>query len=498
MTVLVVGGGITGLTAAYALGRAGIPTLLVEATDRLGGKVRTERVDGFLVESGPDSFVSYRPAALELCRELGLGDAIIRPTEPRVVNVRTRGRFVRLPDGMGLVLPTRLRPFVTTRLFSPFEKVRMGLDLGLPRGRPDGDVAVGPFLRRRLGDALVERLAGPLIGGVYGVPVDELSVDAVIPQLREAERDHRSLLLASLAQGRAQKRSDEGGGSPFISLAGGMGQLTDTLCEALEALPAVIVRTSTPIADIERRDRGFILQLAGGECLRGDAVVLTSPAPIAAGLLDSVAPEAAHRLRTIPHGSSGVVSLAYRVTQFPEPLVGHGFLVADDEPLSIRACTWSSRKWAGRAPDGMVLLRAFIGSNSERLLAGPDAEIAAAVRRDLEATMGVRGDPVLTRVARQAAMPHYTVGHLDRVAAAVESLAGVPNLVLAGASYLGVGLPDCIAQGRAAAARVQDIQGCRSRPAGSSSVQLTAARERAGARCPGAGRRRPARARCPD
>ena len=455
MTVLVVGAGITGLTAAYALGRAGIPTTLVEATDRLGGKVRTESIDGFLVESGPDSFITYRPAALELCRELGLEGAIIGPTDPRVVNVRTRGRFVRLPDGMGLVLPTRLRPFVTTRLFSPFEKARMGLDLVLPRGGHDGDVAVGHFLRRRLGGALVERLAGPLIGGVYGTPIDELSLDAVVPQLREAERDHRSLLLASLAQGRAGKQSGEGGGSPFVSLAGGMGQLTDALGEALEASPSVIVRTSTRVAGLERQDRGFALRLVGGQCLHADAVVLTSPAPIAAGLLDSVAPDAARCLRTIPHGSTGVVSLGYRADQFPEPLVGHGFLVADGEPLSIRACTWSSGKWAGRAPVGMVLLRAFIGSNGERLLAGPDAGVAAAARRDIEATMGVRGDPVLTRVARHAAMPHYTVGHLDRLAAAVASLAGVLSLVLASASDLGAGLPDCIAQGRDAAAQVR-------------------------------------------
>ena len=242
MTVLVVGGGITGLTAAYALGRAGVPTTLVEATDRLGGKVRTERSDGFLVESGPDSFVSYRPAALELARELGLGDAIIRPTDPRVVNVRTGGRFVRLPDGMGLVLPTRLGPFIVTDMFSPLEKLRMGLDLVLPRGGHDGDVAVGPFLRRRLGGALVERLAGPLIGGVYGTPIDELSLDAVVPQLREAERDHRSLLLASLAQGRARKQSGAGGGSPFVSLAGGLGQLSGALAEAIERSPWVKVR----------------------------------------------------------------------------------------------------------------------------------------------------------------------------------------------------------------------------------------------------------------
>ncbi len=466
MTVVVVGGGITGLTAAYALGRAGIPTVLVEATDRLGGKVRTEHVDGFLVETGPDSFIAYRPAALELCRELGLGDAIIRPTDPRVVNVQTGGRFVPLPDGIGFVLPTRMRPLVTTRMFSPFEKVRMGLDLVLPRGGHDGDVAIGAFLRRRLGSALVERLAGPLLGGVYGTPIDLLSLDAVVPQLREAERDHRSLLLASLAQGRARKRSGVAACSPFVTLTGGLGQLIDALGAALGASRSVTVRTGTEVAGLERQGPGFTVRLVGGERLHADAVVLTSPAPIAAGLLESFAPGAADHVRTIPHGSTGVISLGYRADQFPEPLVGHGFLVADGEPLSISACTWSSGKWAGRAPDGMVLLRAFIGSNGERLLAGPDAGIAAAARRDIEATMGARGDPILTRVARHAAMPHYTVGHRDRLAAAFESLARVPNLVLAGASYLGVGLPDCIAQGRDAAARVQDVQGASSRPDG--------------------------------
>lgn len=461
MTVAVVGGGITGLTAAYVLGRAGIPTVLLEAADRLGGKVRTERVDGFLVESGPDSFIAYRPPALELCRELGLGDAIIGPTDPRVVDVRTRGRFVGLPDGMGLVLPTRLRPLVTTRLFSPLEKARMGLDLVLPRAGVDGDIAVGPFLRRRLGGALVERLAGPLLGGVYGVPIDELSLDAVVPQLREAERDHRSLLLASLAQGRARQQAGQGGGSPFVSLAGGMGQLTDALGAALGASPCVAVRTGAEVAGLARQGSGFALRLADGERLLADAVVLASPAHSSAGLLESSAPDAAHHLRSIPHGSSGTVSLGYRAAQFPDaaPPVGHGFLVADGEPLSIRACTWSSTKWAGRAPDGMVLLRAFLGWTGERLLAGPDAGIVAAVRRDIEATMGVRGDPVLTRVGRQAAMPRYTVGHLERVAAAFGSLAGVPNLVVAGAAYRGAGLPDCIAQGRAAAARVQHLLG---------------------------------------
>ncbi len=473
MTVLVVGGGITGLSAAHALAVAGVPTLLVEASERLGGKVRTERVEGFLVESGPDSFISYRPSAVELCRELGLGEALIRPSEPRTVHVRVGGRFVPLPEGIGLVLPTRLRPFVTTAMFSPLEKLRIGLDLVLPRARDDGDVAVGSFLRRRLGRPLVERLAGPLIGGVYGTPIDELSLEAVVPQLREAECDHRSLLLAGLAEGRAARQraraerngaggngaagSGTGAGSPFVALAGGIGQLVEALVEALAGSPSVTIRTNTRVTELERRTGRSIVRLEGGERIEPEAVVLATPAPVAAGLLEAVAPATAAQLRTIPHGSSCVVSLAYRLEQFARPPAGHGFLVAGNEPLTISACTLSSLKWAGRAPEGTILLRAFIGAGNERLLAGPDEALVRAARHDIAATLGVRGEPILSRVTRlPGAMPHYTVGHLERVAAAVAGLAGTPDLVLAGAAYRGVGIPDCIAQGRAAARRMME------------------------------------------
>jgi oxygen-dependent protoporphyrinogen oxidase len=458
MTVLVVGGGITGLSAAYTLSRAGIPTTLVEASDRLGGKVRTESIDGFLVESGPDSFISYRPAALELCRELGLGDAIIRPTDPRVVNVRTGGRFVQLPEGMGLVLPTRLGPFIATDMFSPLEKLRIGLELVLPRDGLDRDVSVGAFLRRRLGGVLVDRLAGPLLGGVYGTPIDELSLDAVVPQLREAERDHRSLLLASLAQGRARKQSGDGGGSPFVSLAGGMGQLTGALVEAIERSRGVEVRMKSTAVALEGRGGRFDVRLANGELLRAEAVVFASPGPVTAGLLDEIAPAAAAHVRSITHGSTTVVSLGYRLDQFPKPPIGHGFLVAEGEPLAVDACTMSSLKWAGRAPDGTVLLRVFIGTRSPGVLAASDAELVALVERDLALVVGVDGAPILALVARSIGqMPKYTVGHLERVAGASEALAGLPNLAIAGAAFRGVGVPDCIAQGRAAATRVGEV-----------------------------------------
>ena len=248
------------------------------------------------------------------------------------------------------------------------------------------------------------------------------------------------------------------GGSPFVTLSGGTGLLVDTLAAAVCSAPSVEVRLGARVETLEPDGPRPALRLAGGEVLRPDAIILATPAPLTAGLLDGIAPVASGHLRTIPHGSTAVVSLAYRADQFPAPLVGHGFLVADGEPLTISACTWSSLKWAGRAPAGTVLLRAFIGSSGERLIAGTDDEIAAAAKRDVASTMGARGEPILTRIGRWAgAMPHYTVGHLDRVAAASAALGDLPNVVLAGSAYRGVGLPDCIAQGRSAAARVTSL-----------------------------------------
>jgi oxygen-dependent protoporphyrinogen oxidase len=470
VTVLVVGGGITGLASAYALGKAGVPTLLLEGSPRLGGKVWTETVDGFVIEHGPDSFVSYRAAGLALCRELGLGDAIIRPQEPRTVFVRSRGRFLRFPDGMGLVLPTKFGPFVTSELFSPLEKLRMGLDLVLPRDRRAADIAVGPFLRRRLGRALVDRLAGPLIGGVYGTPIDQLSLDAVVPQLREAERVHRSLLLAALADARARGRVANVGTaaegrpsprlSPFVTLTGGTQQLVDALVEAVRSMPSVEIRQDTAVVSLELDGHGATVRIRGGQRLHGEAAILAAPAFVTAALLESPVPEAARQIRAIPHGSTAVVNLAYRDDQLPDELPGHGFLVAGDEPLSISACTLSSRKWAGRAPDGTLLVRAFIGATRSGADMGSDEALVAAAHADVAGTIGIRGLPMLTRVSRYpGAMPHYTVGHLDRVAATEAALAPFPALRVAGGAYRGVGLPDCIGQGQAAADAVAAFLG---------------------------------------
>jgi oxygen-dependent protoporphyrinogen oxidase len=461
VSVLVVGGGITGLVAAHDLARAGVPVTLVEAGPRLGGKIATERVDGFLVEAGPDSFLATRPAAVELCRELGLEDRLVGTTEPRAVFIRHRGRLVPLPEGLALVLPTRLGPFLTTRLFSPLEKLRMGLDLVLPRGRLNGDDSVGAFLRRRLGGALVERLAGPLVGGIYGTDIDELSLLAVMPQLREAERKHRSLLLAGLAgaaKGPAFPASPNrhGAVSLFVSLAGGMGEIVDALRTALERAPrSVDIRTATAVEALEPDAHGWVARLSDGPSVPAEAVILAAPAPAAARLLDPIVPAAAAALRTIPFGSTVAVSLGFREDQLPGPPRGHGFLVPPGEGLAISACTWSSAKWPGRAPDGFVLVRAFLKAPDAALLAAADETLVAIARTDLERSMGVAGEPALVRVSRWPdAMPRYAVGHLDRVRAAETALAATSGILLAGGSYRGVGLPDCVAQGRAAAGRV--------------------------------------------
>lgn len=470
--VVVVGGGISGLAAAYEAARAGARVVLVEAADRLGGKIRTEHVDGFVVEAGPDSFISYRPAATELARELGLGDAIIRTNEPRAVFIRAGGRLVRMPEGMGLVLPTRMAPFVTTRLFSWPQKLRAGVDVVLPRRLNGADVSIGAFLRARLGPAMVERLADPLLGGIYGAPVDELSLLAVVPQLRDYERDHRSLLLASLAQGRAARGraraaaagagsgAPGGSGSPFLSLAGGLGSLVDALVAAIEAGPRAEIRLRTCVTDLVRDGARTRVALSDGTILAPDAIILATPAPVTAALLADEIPAAAAAIAAIPHGTTGVVTLGYREDALTRPLPGHGILVAGSEPFSVGACTLTSAKWAGRAPDGTVLVRAFLPERSAGVLAGDDETVGAAVHADLAALLGLREAPVLRRVARwREAMPRYTVGHLDRVAAAEAALAARPELLLVGGAFHGVGIPECVARGRSAGRRALELVG---------------------------------------
>jgi oxygen-dependent protoporphyrinogen oxidase len=457
--VLVVGGGITGLVAARALALGGAPVRLVEAGPRLGGKVSTEHVDGFLIEGGPDSMLATRPAGIALARELGLGEELIGTRGTRRVYVRHRGELVAIPEGLGLVLPSRTLPFARTRLFSMGEKLRMAKDVVWPRILGPDDVAVGTFLRERLGSPLVDRLAGPLVGGVYGTPIDELSLDGVLPQLRAAERDHRSLLLAGLAEGRVIRAvaAARPGGPPgigtFASLRDGMGRFVDALASALVA-SGVEVDTGRPLRSLGRAGPGVAARFADGSLDTFAAVVVATPAPVAASLVGDEVPGATRPLGTIPHGSSIVVAIGYPRASVGRELIGHGYLVPAAEGGPISAVTLASEKWLGRAPDDMVLVRLSVRGEAP-WTTSDDATLIAAARDDIEATLRIVAEPVLTRLTRwTGSMPRYTVGHLGRVASIEAAMTAWPAVVLAGSSYRGVGLPDCVAQGQAAAARV--------------------------------------------
>lgn len=452
MRLLVVGGGITGLAAAWEAvrgsdGRAPAEVLLVEASDRLGGKLHTEVAGDLLIEHGPDSFVSYRPAALKLAEEVGLADDVIGTSGSRLVYLRSRGRLRPLPSGMGMVLPTRLGPFVTTGILSPADKLRAGLDLVLPRQLRDGeDVAIGTFLRARLGGGIVRRFADPMVGGIYGAGVDELSLDAVLPSLRADEAAHRSLMLAALATGRKARAGARGPGSPFRTLRGGLGSLVDALAGRL-AEAGVDVRLNTSVSELRPSGAGLEAVLGDGSTEAVDAVVLAGGVASSAALLASPAPEAAHALAEVPLATSTVVTLAYSAESFPEPLNSHGWLEA--EPAPISGITVSSAKWAGRAPDDTVLIRAFVPERLGEAAHAPDAVLLDRVVGHLADVLGVRGAPALSRVARwKAVMPKYTVGHLGRVAAVDAGLAHLPAWRVAGSALRGVGVPDCVADGR--------------------------------------------------
>lgn len=443
MRLAVIGGGIAGLAAAWEGLQQGAEVVVLEAGGRLGGKIQTERADGRVIEHGPDSFVAYRPAALALIRELGMEEDVISTRGTRKVFLRSRGRMRRLPDGMGMVLPTRLWPFVTTGTLAPWDKLRAGFDLVIPRLLGDGDVSIGAFLGRRLGRGIVSKFADPMIGGIYGASVDELSLDAVLPSLRINEREHRSLMLASLAQGRT-KRLTPGAGSPFRTLSGGLGDLVDRLATELTRQGADL-RTGVTVSGLEDHpDRTRVLFEDGS--VTANAVVLATGPAGAARLLAGPAPQAAAALEAIPLASTTVVTLAYAQAAFAAPVTSHGWLEAGAAPVS--GVTISSAKWEGRAPDDEVLIRAFVPDRVGPLARAGDQELLTAVRAHVELALGATSAPTDSWISRwRSDMPKYTVGHLDRVKTVETALEATPWRV-AGSALHGVGVPDCIADGR--------------------------------------------------
>lgn len=480
MRTAIIGGGIAGLAAAYELEKARLADPLVrytlfEARERLGGAIASEVVQGTVLERGPDSFLSEKSAASALCRELGLGSDLIPSNDAdRKTYILVRNELVPLPDGLMFLVPTKLVPTALSPLFSVQTKARMALELLIPpRRKRTADESVASLVSRHFGDEAVDRLADPLLSGIYGGDAAQLSAKTVLPRLVEMEAQYGSLTRGMLAAHRKMRaRAAANGHTPpgsgasterpiFTTLRGGMQQLVDAIRGRLDW---AAVRLSTPVNALERVENGWMVHSLGTAEFY-DSVIVASPAWAAGVLLAPVDAELSEQLGGIPYSSSITVNMVYDEDALGKLPDGFGFLVPASERRSLLACTFSHRKFLGRTAPGKAVIRAFLGGmRNEALLAENDNALVAIVRHELidilgERVVGIGLDPVYTQVTRwRRAMAQYAVGHQERIERINERVAALPGLRLAGNAYDGIGVPDCIRLGRKAATELIERQ----------------------------------------
>ncbi len=466
--IVVVGAGIAGLSAAYRASKLAternldVEIVVLEAMARPGGVIETAHRGGCVMELGPDSIITEKPWARALCEEIGLAPRIVGTSAVHRQSFVALGSTLHpIPEGFYMMAPSRLAPFASTKMFSWPGKLRMALDLVLPRRTDGADESLASFVRRRLGAEALDRAAQPMVGGVYTAAPEKLSLRATMPRFLEMERRHRSLILGFAESRRRAMRTGEEGGegtasgprySMFISLDRGLSVLPERLCEIL---PPGTVRTGTVVERLEHDDSGWRV-LTLDEAIDADAVCLAAPAYSTSRMVEGVAPELARALNQIEYASSATVNLVYRRGDVAHPLDGFGFVVPASERRTILACTFSSVKYPGRAPGETVLLRAFVGGAlfPEHYDMGDD-RMLAGIGKDLGELLGVRARPLDSVVTRwPRSMPQYNVGHLERVARIEDEAGRYPSLALAGAAYRGVGIPDCVRSGEAAGERL--------------------------------------------
>ncbi len=486
--VAIIGGGISGLTALEQLTRVApsVQVTLLEAAPRLGGHIRTERSGGFLMEAGPDVILAAKPAAVELAKRVGLGERL-HGTNPSVKGsyILSGKRLFPMPDGLTGLVPSRFTPFATTPLVSPLGKLRVGMEYFIPPRRNAPDESIESFVTRRLGREMYERLVEPLLSGISAGDGAKLSMEAMFPQLRAYEREHGGLVKGMLATKRRQREARKvagatpGAAAPgqpprqpafgFISLPGGLEELIDGIQrEVRRRDPAgrnAVIRTGARAERVERVGTGhdtapeFVITLANGEVLTVDAVILAAPAYHSASIIRSVDEELASALRGIEYASTVTISVAYPESAVPRALDATGYVVPRIQQRPVLACTWVSSKFEGRSPAGHSLFRLFLGGAGRgSFVERTDDELLDVVRTEMREVMGITADPELMRVNRyDRAMPQYHVGHLDRVAGIRAQAARNPGLAVAGAAFGGVGIPDCVRSGVAAADQVLEL-----------------------------------------
>ncbi len=473
--VVIIGGGIAGLATAYSLCDLappgdGLEVIILESKKRAGGNIQTEKRGEFVIEGGPDCFLSEKPWAMALCKKLGLGDHLI-PTNDRLrkTYVLSGGRLHELPEGVILMIPTKIMPLALSRLISTRGKLRMLLEVLIPKKKDDSDESLGSFVRRRLGAEVLDKIAEPLVAGIHAADPDTMSVRASFPKFVQLEEQYGSL-IRGMVKRMAQFKKRPSATNPwgdrkkitmFVTLRDGMSELIDTLVSVIKDKGAEI-RTDTTVKGLNKeKDGKYRVIINKDEAIIADAVVIAAPAHAASRLTRGLDKELAAKLGEIPFSSTATVTMAFKKTDLAGPLRGFGFVVPRSEGRGIMASTWSSVKFEGRAPEGSVLIRCFVGgAKGGKLLDLNNTEMTAMVRRELKDIMGIEAKPLFTRIYRwKNAMPQYIIGHEERVRDIEDKTARHKGLFLTGSSYHGIGIPDSIHGGEITAKKILSLLG---------------------------------------
>ncbi len=462
-TIAVIGGGISGLAAAHRLLELQpcVKVILLEASDRLGGILGSERCDGFLIEQGADNFITTPPWAVEFCQRIGFESELIPTNDShRRAFVVSSGVLQPIPAGFAVMAPSRIWPIVSTPILSWRGKLRMAAETFVTRREADGGESLAAFVRRRFGGEVYDRLVQPLVAGIYTGDPDQLSVGATVPRFLEMEREHGSLIRAMMKQRRQQRKtSQESSGarySQFVAPREGMSAfvqaIVDRLSEAHIALKA-------PVQQIAPVGNGGWKVLIGGsqpQTIDVDGLILATPARRNAKLLQKIDAELASNFIKIPYGSCALVSIGFLREQIGHRLDGFGFVVPSIEGRKILSCSFSSIKYAGRAPEGHVLLRVFVGGAMQsELVELDDEQLKKMVVRELSDLLAIRGQPMLCHITRQIqAMPQYYLGHEQLIERIEKQVNQLPNFAVASNVLHGIGIPNCVQAGERAAEKV--------------------------------------------
>ena len=429
--IIIIGGGIAGLAAAYRIQRkisegADLECILLEGSDQFGGKISTEKSDGFVIERGPDSFISQKPAAIQLCKQLGLEDRLTgtNPNSPNTF-VYTGGKLVTMPDGLSLMIPTKFLPFALTSLFSFPGKIRMALDLLIPRKDDDSDESLASFVRRRMGEEALSKMAEPMLAGIYASDPEKMSIGSTFPMFVETERKYRSLILGMLARKKAMLIN--AGTRPrtsyslFMTLKNGLGEMVDAV---IKKSPNIQFKSGVKVAALEKKEDGWHVKLGDGSECQADAIILATPGGITAKIIKPIAPDSAELLDRIHYVSTATVTLGYKKEGFSHSLDGFGFVVPKAEGRSILACTWTSSKFPHRTPEGYVMLRCYLGGALQEEIAEKDAKtLETLVRNDLQKIMGINEAPIFCKVFQNhKSNVQYHVNHSERIDCVMEDL----------------------------------------------------------------------------